>query len=485
MANAKNFQRKIALLTIAIDLIYTLDFLSNDEKARLTSKTPKLEKDAKPTIARIAFHCAKLLERRVQTEILSYAEKFTGEGKTHDQFCDEIVQSLYVSDLFECVPLSIFSRNLNSSKCWAPSIDQEGMTGKSDPHPPLWIFRRKPIFLVYRVYYRGMHIDPKVFEAKLPRKVNVPNKRPVDLVAFVYGTWYALNDPEKKDSMEDNVEDPMLLEPDVVYTEDKPHEDEIKSTENEDDMMITKYNNNLDFDDINGKRCDVMNLDAEENTTGAEMDPVLRESRLVYRKQRVQQLSELKLRLALLSEIETSNRFTEAKLSIERNKIFNALSRLDLENPIKNRRQLIEEAKLYFELLKDLKRSNVHPQKCDELMTTMYLKLPPLLTVIENTESIDLMARRKEAARLAKREAKKIKAAAKMEQENEKAKKKAARSAKRKERKEKAVARVEQENIRAAQETETNGEEPGKSGWEVVDAIDEVNPSVAGFDMTT
>lgn len=359
------------------------------------------------------------------------------------------------------------------------------MTGKSDPHPPLWIFRHRPIFLVYRVYYRGMDIDPNVFEAKLPRKVNVPSKRPVDLVAFVYGTWYALNDPEKKDSMEDNVEDPMLLEPDVVYTEDKPHEDEIKSTENEDDMMITKDNNNLDFDGINGKRCDVMNPDAEENTTGAVMDPVLRESRLVYRKQRVQQLSELKLRLALLSEIELSNRFTEAKLSIERNKIFNALSRLDLENPIKNRRQLIEEAKLYFELLKDLKRSNVHPQKCDELMTTMYLKLPPLSAVIENTESIDLMARRKEAARLAKREAKKINAAAKMEQENEKAKKKVARSAKRKERKEKAVARVEQENIRAAQETETNDEEPGKSGWEVVGAMEEVNPSVAGFDMTT
>ena len=47
------------------------------------------------------------------------------------------------------------------------------------------------------------------------------------------------------------------------------------------------------------------------------------------------------------------------------------------------------------------------------------------------------------------------------------------------------MARVEQENIRAAQETETNDEEPGKSGWEVVGAMEEVNPSVAGFDMTT
>ena len=50
------------------------------------------------------------------------------------------------------------------------------MTGKSDPHPPLWIFRRKPIFLVYRVYYRGMHIDPKVFEKETLASLRMPSE---------------------------------------------------------------------------------------------------------------------------------------------------------------------------------------------------------------------------------------------------------------------------------------------------------------------
>jgi hypothetical protein len=111
LAITRNFQRKITVLTSAIDLIYTLDFLTNDEKGRLVSMTQKVKKDAKPIIARIAFHRAELLEKEVHFKILFHAEKLMREGKTHDQFCDELVQSLYVSDVFECVPLEyIFAR---------------------------------------------------------------------------------------------------------------------------------------------------------------------------------------------------------------------------------------------------------------------------------------------------------------------------------------------------------------------------------------
>jgi hypothetical protein len=226
-----------------------------------------------------------------------------------------------------------------------------------------------------------------------------------------------------------------------------------------------------------------MNPDDEGNAKDAEIDPVLRKSRLMYRKQRIRKLSELKLRLALLNDIETSNSFTEEKLSAEKKEIFEALSRLVLVNTIKNRQVLSHETKLHFELLKDLKRSNIYPQECDELIATMYLKLPPLSAGIGDTESVYSLAKRKKAARLAKREGKNKKATARMEQLHERARKKVARLAKHKERKEDAAGLAEQKSKRADQENENNSTEPAETGWEVVDEMDEVNASVAGFDM--
>eukprot|EP00804_Cyclotella_cryptica_P019342 CCRYP_006175-RE/>CCRYP_006175-RE protein AED:0.39 eAED:0.39 QI:453/0/0.5/1/1/1/2/0/129 len=78
-AIARPFQRKIAVLTAAIDLIYTLDFLTDDEKARLVSMTPQDKKCAKPIIARIAFHRAERLEEEVQSKILPGVEKMMGK----------------------------------------------------------------------------------------------------------------------------------------------------------------------------------------------------------------------------------------------------------------------------------------------------------------------------------------------------------------------------------------------------------------------
>eukprot|EP00804_Cyclotella_cryptica_P019341 CCRYP_006175-RA/>CCRYP_006175-RA protein AED:0.14 eAED:0.15 QI:0/0.5/0.66/1/0/0/3/1736/345 len=340
----------------------------------------------------------------------------------------------------------------------AMSLCREEITGKSGPHPPLWIFRRKPIFLVYRVYYRGMGIDPNVFEAKVPRMVHLPNKRPVDLVAYVYGTWYPMNAPERKDEMDETMEDPMLLEPDICCAEDTSEEDEIKVSEEKEKGMTKNDNAAPMFHGMNMDMYNVVNPGGEGNAKEAKLD-------LVVRKTPARQLSELKLRLDLLNELGTDGGFTEEELKDEKNKIFASLSRLIRGNRMKDRRRrgsMLFMTELQLGLLKNLKRSGVNKQECAELIKTMYLDLPPLSVEMEDNEPIYLMAKRKPAARLAE---------------------KAARLAKREEKKNKLAARMEETTENASQENGNNAKEPAESEWEVVDGMYEVNTSVAGMDM--
>jgi hypothetical protein len=91
------FQRKIAILHTALDLIYTLDFISDEDKSHIVSLAPKNKPDAKPIIARMALHRAEGLETEIQNKILGGIEKLMGEEMTHDEVCDAYVQNLFVS----------------------------------------------------------------------------------------------------------------------------------------------------------------------------------------------------------------------------------------------------------------------------------------------------------------------------------------------------------------------------------------------------
>ncbi len=52
-------------------------------------------------------------------------------------------------------------------------------TGLESPKPysPMWEFNHNNVFTVYRIYYRGIAIDPKIFPPVAPRVVEVPTKK--------------------------------------------------------------------------------------------------------------------------------------------------------------------------------------------------------------------------------------------------------------------------------------------------------------------
>jgi hypothetical protein len=91
------YQRKITILHLALDLIYTLDFITDEEKAHIISMSPKNKGNDKPIIARMAFHRAQGLAKEIESKILSGVEKLMDGDKTHDQVCDAFVQNLFVS----------------------------------------------------------------------------------------------------------------------------------------------------------------------------------------------------------------------------------------------------------------------------------------------------------------------------------------------------------------------------------------------------
>mmetsp|Transcript_5517 Transcript_5517/g.11281 ORF Transcript_5517/g.11281 Transcript_5517/m.11281 type:complete len:522 (+) Transcript_5517:315-1880(+) len=171
--NAKSmrpFQRKIALLAIAMDLIYSLDFLSESEKLEIIGKTRKegTKVDSKPVLAKLAFHRGDTLQKEVEAKFIPMMKKFMNETgqdvmQSHEELCNAFCQNKY-----------------------------EKISGKSGDRPKFWELRRMPLFAVYRVYYREFKVDEDVFPAEAPREIqmkDMPSKRPDDLSDYVFGTW--------------------------------------------------------------------------------------------------------------------------------------------------------------------------------------------------------------------------------------------------------------------------------------------------------
>ena len=93
----KPFQRKHALLATAIDLLKTLDFL--DDSARQEIMFAGKEPLAPPQ----AWRRKELIVKEIKKTFLPKAKQLLGDesnqGKGHEEICEMLVQSMYVSSL--------------------------------------------------------------------------------------------------------------------------------------------------------------------------------------------------------------------------------------------------------------------------------------------------------------------------------------------------------------------------------------------------
>lgn len=144
------FQRKSALMATATDLLNTLDFLNDYHRQEIMFRTQASKEPLEPDLA---WRRMKQISREINQTILPKAKKFIknedNREKSHNEICEMLLQSMY-----------------------------EESTENSKPHPPLWEFNHNNVFTAYRIYYRGVNVDPDLFPATPPRYVEVPIVKP-------------------------------------------------------------------------------------------------------------------------------------------------------------------------------------------------------------------------------------------------------------------------------------------------------------------
>ena len=131
----------------------------------------------------------KLITREIGQTILPQAVELIkdNKGKSHDEICVLLLQkqfvSLYYSLFFSIVFVINFSltNTQDESKESKATIVPDGslMSGLESPKPytPMWEYNHNNVFTVYRIFYRGIVIDPKIFPPVAPRVVDVPTKK--------------------------------------------------------------------------------------------------------------------------------------------------------------------------------------------------------------------------------------------------------------------------------------------------------------------
>jgi len=149
-SSLRPFQRKIALVSTAVDLIATLDFISETNQAEAMYRT---QRSKEPLAPDLAWRRMKLIEREVKNSILPKVKEMEGaEDMSHEKICHEYLQNKY-----------------------------EEVTKSEKPYPPNWEYSHFHFFLTYRVFYRSGDLDPDIFPASPPRVVDVPAKKPENI----------------------------------------------------------------------------------------------------------------------------------------------------------------------------------------------------------------------------------------------------------------------------------------------------------------
>lgn len=130
-------------------LLKTLDFLNDYHRSEVMFRTNQSKEPLAPDLAwRRMKRITSEIHNTIVPKVRELLEKEENRGKSHDEICALLLQSIY-----------------------------EENSGTSKPHPPLFEYNHNHAFLVYRIYYRGCALHPNVFPAT-PSYVQVPLKKP-------------------------------------------------------------------------------------------------------------------------------------------------------------------------------------------------------------------------------------------------------------------------------------------------------------------
>lgn len=95
------FQRKIALYGTVLELLNTLDFLTDEQRSHIMLRT---QASGERLPMDLAWRRMKVLDKEIKTAILPKVkglfEGGLGDGKTHEEICEMVLQSDYVSLIY-------------------------------------------------------------------------------------------------------------------------------------------------------------------------------------------------------------------------------------------------------------------------------------------------------------------------------------------------------------------------------------------------
>jgi len=148
------FQKKFALYATATELLKDLGFLNFFQRQEIMFRTIASKEPLAPDLA---WRRMKLITREINTSILTPAYRAViqsdeNKDKSHDEICDILLQIMY--------------------------DDSRESHEHSKPHHKEWEFSHNNVFTVYRMYYRGVDLDPNIFAAVPPKMVQVPLRKP-------------------------------------------------------------------------------------------------------------------------------------------------------------------------------------------------------------------------------------------------------------------------------------------------------------------
>jgi len=144
------FQRKIALFDTCNDIIETIDIIPTYLKPEIMFRTVAGKVPLSPDLA---WRRMKLIDREIVKTIVPLIKPFMALDKSHDEVCDEFIQNQYEAT--------------------------SGVQGKN--HPSLWEYSHINIFLAYRMFYKGVSVNPDLPLPRAPREVVVPQQKPKDM----------------------------------------------------------------------------------------------------------------------------------------------------------------------------------------------------------------------------------------------------------------------------------------------------------------
>jgi len=151
------FQKKWALFATAVELLRTLDFLNHYQRQEIMFRTNASKEPLAPDLA---WRRMKLITREINSTIIPKAKELIAlpenKDKSHDEICKQLLQCMYEES-------------------------QKESDEKNKPHPPMWEFNHNNVFTVYRIYYRGLGLDPNIFPSIPPKVVEVPLRKPANL----------------------------------------------------------------------------------------------------------------------------------------------------------------------------------------------------------------------------------------------------------------------------------------------------------------